>query len=201
MTLCRICNKSYQHYPFFNKLPDGSFICNNCFSSFPIIHKKIILDDIEVYCIYAYRQPINTYLMDLKMKGDIALSKVFLAPFKNFIELKYRNYVILPIPSTSKSDKKRGFNHIVEISKTLSLPIKNIFYKAKDYKQTSQQFENRTEVQKVIKMKGSIDKNKKYLLIDDVITSGNTIKACIKLLKCYGVKKIKVLVISFNYHK
>ena len=161
----------------------------------------MIIDSIEVYSLYAYRPPINSLLMDLKMKNDIALSMVFLSPFKNYLEFIYKDYIILPVPSTSSSDKKRGYNHVIEIAKTLNLKVKEVFYKAKDYKQTSQRFEKRKEVMNVIKMKGNLDKKKKYLLLDDVITSGSTIKACINLLKNRGIKNIKVLVVSDNYHK
>ena len=135
------------------------------------------------------------------MKSDIALSMVFLSPFKNYIEFIYKDYIILPIPSTASSDKKRGYNHVVEIAKTLNLKVKEVFYKSKDYKQTSQRFEKRKEVMNVIKLKGMLDKNKKYLLLDDVITSGSTIKACINLLKKQGIEHIKVFVVSDNYHK
>lgn len=135
------------------------------------------------------------------MKSDIALSMVFLSPFKNYLELIYKDYIILPIPSTLSSDKKRGFNHVKEIAKTLNLKVKEVFYKSKDYKQTSQRFEKRKEIKNVIKLKGTLDKTKKYLLLDDVITSGSTIKTCVDLLKKQGIKHVKVLVISDNYHK
>lgn len=135
------------------------------------------------------------------MKNDIALGMVFLTPFKNYIQCLYRDYIILPIPSTKKSDKQRGFNHVIEIFKILDLKIKEVFYKAKDYKQTSQRFEKRSEVNKVIKIKSTLDKSKKYLLVDDVITSGSTIKTCIELLRKQGIKSIKVLVICDNYRK
>ena len=135
------------------------------------------------------------------MKNDIALGMVFLTPFKNYIHCLYRDYIILPIPSTKKADKQRGFNHVIEIFKILDLKIKEVFYKAKDYKQTSQRFEKRSEVNKVIKIKSTLDKSKKYLLVDDVITSGSTIKTCIELLRKQGIKSIKVLVICDNYRK
>ena len=48
---------------------------------------------------------------------------------------------------------------------------------------------------------GSFDETKKItnkpvLLVDDVCTTGSTLKACIRLLKQHGVKKIQVLVMS-----
>ena len=201
MAICVICKKSFKYYSFFYRLNEQFIICSQCFSSFPVIHKKYSLFDTEIYCIYAYRTPINSYLMDLKVKGDVALSGVFLSPFKNFIETKYRNYIILPIPSTKKSDKKRGFNHIEEIAKTLNLKQIKAFIKTKDYKQTNQKYENRIDIQKVIKLNTKLDKTKKYLLLDDVITSGNSIKVCLNLLRKEGIKNIKVLIISDNYHK
>lgn len=135
------------------------------------------------------------------MKNDITLSGVFLSPFKNFIEHKYHDYIILPVPSTKKSDKKRGFNHIEEISKVLNLKTKKAFIKTQDYKQTSQRFENRKNIENVIKLNIKLDKTKKYLLVDDVITSGNSIKTCLNLLRKQGINKVKVLVVSDNYHK
>ena len=201
MAICVICKKSFKYYSFFYRLNEQFIICSQCFSSFPVIHKKYSLFDTEIYCIYAYRAPINSHLMDLKVKGDVALSGVFLSPFKNFIETKYRNYIILPIPSTKKSDKKRGFNHIEEIAKTLNLKQIKAFIKIKDYKQTNQKYENRIDIQKVIKLNTKLDKTKKYLLLDDVITSGNSIKACLNLLRKEGIKNIKVLIVSDNYHK
>ena len=201
MTICVICKKEIKHYTFFYNLSNKLSICTKCFSSFPVVHKKIKFHEVEVYSIYAYRQPINALLMDLKMKGDIALSMVFLSPFKNYIEFMFKDYIILPVPSTKASDKKRGFNHVVEISKALNLEVKEVFYKSKDYKQTNQKFGNRKDISKVIKLKVNLDKKKKYLLLDDVMTSGNTIKTCIDLLRKQDIKNIKVLVVSDNYHK
>ena len=201
MATCIVCKKQINHYSFFYQLSSTLCICTKCFSSFPLVHKRRVIDSVEVYSIYAYRPPINSLLMDLKMKSDIALSMVFLSPFKNYLELIYKDYIILPIPSTLSSDKKRGFNHVKEIAKTLNLKVKEVFYKSKDYKQTSQRFEKRKEIKNVIKLKGTLDKTKKYLLLDDVITSGSTIKTCVDLLKKQGIKHVKVLVISDNYHK
>ena len=201
MAICMICKKNYKYYSFFYRINTQSIICSQCFSSFPVIHKKHYLFDTEIYCIYAYFPPINSCLMDLKVKNDIALSGVFLSPFKSLIEFIYQGYIILPIPSTKQSDRKRGFNHIEEISKALNLKTKKAFIKTKDYKQTNQRFENRKNIENVIKLNVKLDKTKKYLLLDDVITSGSSIKTCLNLLRKQGINKVKVLVISDNYHK
>lgn len=201
MVICTICKKNFKYYSFFYRIKDNQILCSQCFSSFPVMHKRYHLFDTEIYCIYAYLPPVNSYLMDLKMKNDIALAGVFLSPFKNFFETIYHDYIILPIPSTKRSDQKRGFNHIEEISKALNLKTKKAFIKTKDYKQTSQRFENRKNIENVIKLNIKLDKTKKYLLLDDVITSGSSIKTCLNLLRKQGINKVKVLVVSDNYHK
>ena len=44
-------------------------------------------------------------------------------------------------------------------------------------------------------------KNKKILLVDDVLTTGSTMKACINLLKNNQVKKLNFLAMSYTCRK
>jgi competence protein ComFC len=61
------------------------------------------------------------------------------------------------------------------------------------------------ERQKVGKIIGWIPKanvrDKKILLVDDVYTTGSTIKACISLLQKHGARKIEVLVMSKTFFR
>ena len=76
----------------------------------------------------------------------------------------------------------------------------NIFtglFKINDYKQTKQT--DRSLVNKIIKIKdGEQLYNQDVLIFDDVITSGNTIMTCAKIIESYQPRSITLLVMASN---
>ena len=115
----------------------------------------------------------------------------------DYLRFRYRGYVMVPAPSSKSHDEKRGFNQVVEMAKPLGLPLFDVLEKTADVKQSDLTAEERKEVWKVIalKRKGML-KDKKVLLLDDVFTTGSTIRACLKLIKKERPKKIAVLVMA-----
>lgn len=199
MPYCLVCKKHFISHSFFLDISKIN-ICQKCYHSLPILLKKEIMFGVECFFIYSYVYPIPELLKDLKIKNDIALSTIFLSPFRLILKSKYRGYIILPVPSNKGSDKKRGFNHINEIAKTLNLEICNAFYKKKVYKQSDKRMSERHMINKIIGCDFTkLNNNKKYLIIDDIMTSSNTIKACVECLLNQKFKKIKVLVIANNF--
>lgn len=84
-----------------------------------------------------------------------------------------------------------------EIAKNLKLPLFTGLYKNCEYKQTNQRYEQRELVRNVIAIRDEhILENKDILLIDDVMTSGNTIMACINCLEKAKPQSIRVLVLA-----
>ena len=82
--------------------------------------------------------------------------------------------------------------------KCLNLPIKDLFYKNTAYKQSSFKFKDRHKIEKVISLKENAKiENIKYLIVDDIYTSGSTIKTFIKILINHGAKQenIKALIV------
>ena len=72
-----------------------------------------------------------------------------------------------------------------------------LFYKKENYKQSDQSYSNRKNISKIIGLNLSeIDDLKRVLIVDDVLTSGNTLKTCASLLHKEGIKDIKLLTIS-----
>ena len=126
--------------------------------------------------MYDYDDLIQSTLYQFKGCFDIELSGVFLDYFRWYLHFKYLDYVIVPAPSSKENDSERGFNHVIEIFKHLRLKRKNI----KD----------------ILAIKNVNLTNKKILIVDDVCTTGSTIKAMIELVKSKHPKTIKVLVMS-----
>ena len=108
----------------------------------------------------------------------------------------YNDYVIVPIPSHINSDKERGFNHVEEVFAELKLPIYPCLKKKYNFKQSDLSKREREKIiNKLFIEKGELVKNKKVLLVDDVITTGSSLKAGINLLKKYFPKKIELLIL------
>ncbi len=118
----------------------------------------------------------------------------------------FNNFLALPIPLHPKKEKARGFNQSLLILKKLSELITlpeiqdNVLIKVRntnsqielaDYKERTENVSGSFEILEKKKIAG-----KNILLLDDVFTSGATIKEAARVLKEAGAKKIIGLVVA-----
>lgn len=195
---CLICFKALNEDCSFSSLLNlNSTICNSCLNKFKVINKTIYVSTIETKILYEYNNFIKTLLYQYKGCYDIELKDVFFYQFKKEIKSKYKGYTIIYPPSYFKDDLDRGFIHIKEMIKCLSMPSLDLFVKTIKYKQSDQKFIDRKKVEKVIFLKNKNIKNIKYLIVDDIFTSGSTLRRIIRLLIENGVDKnnIKALIL------
>lgn len=113
---------------------------------------------------------------------------------------------IVFIPSSKKALKDRGFNQCEylakELKKSLNINICKDIIKNKNTRE--QKLLSKEERLKNIKGAFSLKtdkniKNKKLLLIDDVMTTGATLYECKKLLMENGATSIKMLTVAKSY--
>lgn len=159
--------------------------------------KHFRIDGYSAIALYRYDDIIKKLIFQFKGCKDIELKNAFLDPFRFELKLRFFSYHLVPLPSSEKSDLERGFNHVIEIFKCLNLPFENVLYKKKDHKQSDGHFKDRLNVDKVIDIKnGDSLKDKNILIVDDVCTTGSSIRAAINLIKNYKPKRIKILIIA-----
>lgn len=163
---------------------------------------KFKVDKYEALSIYEYNDEIKKLIYLYKGKFDYEMKEAFLNRFIPYLKLKYKGYVIVPIPSSKKDDEKRGFNHVNEIAKSLNLPIEDLLSKTNDIKQSSLSYKNRLRNINHLKITNKEKLyGKKVLIIDDVYTSGATMKKAVSLVKSANPRNIKILVISKTIDK
>ena len=194
----------------------NEILCDKCIGK---IATTNIQNTDNVFAVSNYNDPtIKKAIGLLKYRGVKTISKkladlMYISFFiKNNIGEELDESIVVPIPLSKTGVRKRGFNqsellakhfigNINDNEKNLSVTINtNVLYK-KFHTDTQVKTKNRRE--RLINLDGSfgvknneIVKNKKIIIIDDVLTTGATMHEAKKTLKQAGAKKVIGLVVA-----
>ncbi len=195
---CLICFKRTQDNFLYAHLYHSP-ICFHCYQQLNVIFKFSTFMGYKILYMYEYNDFFRKILYQYKGQNDIELANVFFSVYIQKIRRMYHDYIVVVVPSSNIQNDIRGFAPMYEIAKTLGLPIFLGLYKSKDYKQSDQAYSNRVNINEIIHIT-NIDeiKGRKVLIIDDVMTSGNTMKRCISLVEKANPKTIQLLVLSIS---
>ena len=116
-----------------------------------------------------------------------------------------KSNVIIPVPLHPKKQKKRGFNQsevfAMGLSSSMNIPIdtqtliRTFASETQTKKSRFKRWENVKEIFELKNAKGL--ENKHLLLVDDVMTTGATLEACITELSKIDNVKISIATIAF----
>lgn len=193
---CLICFQDIYSYPSLYHLFYQPTLCLKCLDQFVIYNQLHYYHQYPLTILYYYNDFFKKILFQYKGQGDYALKDAF---FNSFPELryKYRNHMIAIVPSSKEDNHKRGFNPNEMLVKHFSNNIFTGLFKTNNYKQTKQS--DRSLVKELIDINdGEQLLNQDILIFDDVITSGNTIMTCAKIIESYQPKSITLLVMASN---
>ncbi len=192
MNRCLVCNEILQDN--FNSIFSSNRMCYNCFNKLKRRNKKFKIKGENGLVLYYYNDFFKDILFRYKGCYDYVLKDVFLEYNLEKLKRKYKGYTLVLAPSNKDSEEKRNFNHLENIFLSLNLPIIKCFKKTKKWKQSDHKYEERANIQNVIKIdKSMLNGVKRVLIVDDVLTSGSTIKTLISLLPTNIDKKVLVL--------
>jgi competence protein ComFC len=193
---CIVCDK---------EIYDDNSICDSCSKKIKFCSESMLIkkDNISIitYSSAYYSGIIKQLVVGLKYKNDFECGEL-LAQYME-IALNCKNYdydIVAYVPSSSTSLKKRGYNQCRYLAKIIgrsqNKPICNCLKKTMETADQigldgSGRWENLIGVFKVTE--NNKIKNRKVLLIDDVITTGATAFYCAKELIDNGAYEVRVL--------
>jgi len=169
---------------------EGSLLCSSCENKINYCKESFQLSKnnkkYSYYCLAYYSKSVSELVLRLKYKSDFECANVL---GEKMADLIVKNNLVIDcitfVPSTKKSLKKRGYNQSELLARVISdiLKIKMISTLDKT-RETKDQIGLNEEMrwQNILgsyRLRGLTKiKNKKILLVDDVMTTGATTFCC-----------------------
>jgi competence protein ComFC len=197
---CHLCNKKTEHP-----------LCQQCLNTIKIEQNQHRINNISVHTLVPYKNPIvRNIFKEIKFNHNQRLTHYFSEYLSDqVLPLTTKKTVFIPVPSHKKRIQNRGFSHINLLYKAL-IRTKKISY-APLLKRTknTKSLSKLSPIERQIELKQSIELNPDYdahtyrelsiCLVDDIVTTGETLNICSKILKQAGFTKISALAIA-NAH-
>ncbi|MTS55100.1 ComF family protein [Streptococcus parasanguinis] len=150
---------------------------------------------VEHEALYRYNAAMKDYFKRYKFEGDRLLGMVFACDIKKALK-KYKSYTIIPTPISHEKKQERGFNQVSTILDFAEIKYNNLFQKEDTLAQSKKTREERLKTSQHFQIKGEVSEKQKYLIFDDIYTTGKTIELMKRLLIEKGVKEIKTFSIA-----
>lgn len=192
---------------------DGQW-CESCLSE--ILRNKNLAYDAEVrryispiVAIGKYDKGLKDLIHELKYQNDFA-ALPYIYTVLDRLDDEWQQFFadfdyVIPVPLHAEKLKRRGFNQVDRIfspwAKAHGLHYADILIRTKKTK--SQYSLNPSErsinLHAAFALKKDISvANAKCLLLDDIFTTGSTLKNCAKVLKEHGARSVSGLVLASN---
>ncbi len=152
-----------------------------------------------------YQGLLKDIILRYKFSGDLGLGNALggllleaasLHPYERF------DYII-PVPLHPKRLRRRGFNQSLELSRILGrrihIPVRSdcLIKTIHTPPQSSMERKLRLKsLKKVFAVRDEQLKDKRILLVDDIMTTGSTLEECSKTLLRAGISEVRVVFLA-----
>ncbi len=192
---------------------EGKWLCDDCKSGLKLNLKDIKFDKAvnglnRLTALFNFKENdlVFSLVYHLKYFYCVEVADILCENFKN---VDFDNdFLVIPVPLHGRRQRERGFNQSEIISKKIVLEaqkqgvsLESNFIDFKRVKYTKQQAkltkkERKKNLKQAFVWRGESLQNKKIILVDDVYTSGSTIKECSFVLRDSGAKYVWGIVLA-----
>lgn len=171
---CRICSK------------EGEAICPDCRYWEENGYRELIQSGTS---LYRYNDAMKDWFHQYKFLKDVLLAQVFA---KNLREvLKNERGVVVPIPLNEEKLRERSFSQVDELLLAAGIPYSHLLEKCGETlgEKTRQE---RMATKQLFRLNGRVVP-KQLVLVDDLYTTGTTMRQAAKTLQEAGAESIRIL--------
>ncbi len=188
---CRICGRSLE-------LLSGNYrqgdICQDCVRWEEDPQWQGVLE--KNYSLFHYNDYLKEVIAKYKYRGDYVLARVFSERIKGVL-LSIEADLFIPIPLSEERIYERGFNQAEALLIEAGFVPNPILTRIHSEKQSKKSRIERIHLPQVFQLTPEAClEGKKVVLIDDIYTTGSTLRHAAKLLKRAGAANVFSLTIA-----
>ncbi|GEN87146.1 ComF family protein [Oceanobacillus sojae] len=179
---CKVCSRAW-----------SSSICLDC------QQWRELGDNIERnYSIFHYNETICEMITQWKFRGDYLLREMFRNELKSAFEKQFANnaasLTVIPIPLSESRMQERGFNQSLALAEMLDAPIKQVLRRKSGEKQAKKNRKARLKRDNPFSITEPL--KQAALIVDDIYTTGTTVRQAAQQLKFHGCPEVYSLTIA-----
>ncbi|MGO4888793.1 ComF family protein [Anaerobacillus sp. MEB173] len=138
-------------------------------------------------------------LAKYKFRGDYVIGQAFEPLLQQMYQAEFSDCMVVPIPLSNERLYERGFNQAKHLAELIGVPVFDVLKRTThEQKQSKKSRTERLSLEKSpfeIQSNESIQ-NKPILIIDDIYTTGATIRQAAKVLLDSGAKEVSSLTVG-----
>ncbi|TXL65012.1 ComF family protein [Cerasibacillus terrae] len=144
------------------------------------------------YSIYSYNEFMKEVIAKWKYRGDYVLVEIFqtefIRHFNTYIKNQMKEAIIIPIPLSKERLATRKFNQAQALTSFITQDKINILERVNSEKQAKKSRMERIQSENPFNLLEPI--NKPVILVDDIYTTGTTLRHVAQILKDNGCPSV-----------
>ena len=195
MNSCLLCETPIAETPSWKALvglEKQTEICQDCSKKFQRADIKEVDTTLDqITSLYTYNEAMREYLHHYKFLQDVALASVFANELCNLLKGNAR---IVPIPMHSEKKMDRTFAHVDELLKSAGIPFTHLLEKTGPEAMGEKSKAERLAMAPLFTLKpGTTVQSGIYIVIDDIYTTGTTLRHAAIVLKEAGATRVEAM--------
>lgn len=147
------------------------------------------------HSLFTYNDFLKEIIAKYKYRGDYAIAGAFAPDLKHCLaELEFD--CLVPIPLSAERQIERGFNQAKGLAEMAGYSCQVLLMRTHSEKQSKKSRYERIHAQQVFQVCSEEVGGKQILLLDDVYTTGSTLRQAAKVLKSAGAEEIKSMTLA-----
>ena len=195
MNSCLLCDTPIAASPSWKALlalEKQTEICQDCSKKFQhadIKEEDTLLD--QITSLYTYNEAMREYLHQYKFLQDVALAGIFAQELRRHVK---GNATIVPIPMHPEKRIQRTFAHVDELLKSAGIPFTHLLEKTGTELMGEKSKAERLAMAPLFTRKpGTTVQSGTYIVIDDIYTTGTTLRHAAAVLKEAGATRVEAM--------